>query len=130
MAGTSAGHDGARYMIGSAMTIESSMKMVSGPLRSIEDPALAGLLPRDAQADLKPVAPNYAAHSAYWSNYVQPGQSPLIAFLVFELIGVVIGGFISGWLAGRIRLAVDKGPRISRRSQDSREIDNSYWREP
>ncbi len=60
------------------------------------------------------VAPNYAAHSAYWSNYFQPGHSPLITFLVFELIGVIIGGFISGWLAGRIRLAVDKGPRISR----------------
>jgi len=63
------------------------------------------------------VAPNYAAHSAYWSNYVQPGQSPLIAFLVFELVGVVIGGFVSGWLAGRVRIAVDKGPRISRRTR-------------
>jgi formate dehydrogenase gamma subunit len=63
------------------------------------------------------VAPNYAAHNAYWSNYVQPGQSPLIAFLVFEMIGVVIGGFVSGWLAGRIRIAVDKGPRISRRTR-------------
>jgi len=63
------------------------------------------------------VAPNYAAHNAYWSNYVQPGQSPLIAFLVFELIGVVIGGFVSGWLAGRVRITVDKGPRISRRTR-------------
>ena len=61
------------------------------------------------------IAPSYAVHSSYWSNYLQPGQSPLIAFLVFELIGVVIGGFVSGWLAGRVRIAVDKGPRISRR---------------
>jgi formate dehydrogenase gamma subunit len=61
------------------------------------------------------VAPSYAAHSSYWSEYVQPGQSPLIAFLVFELIGVALGGFVSGWLARRVRIAVDKGPRISRR---------------
>ena len=63
------------------------------------------------------VAPSYAAHNAYWSNYIQPGHSPLIAFLVFEMIGVVIGGFVSGWLAGRVRIAVDKGPRISRRTR-------------
>ena len=63
------------------------------------------------------VAPNYAVHNAYWGNYIQPGHSPLIAFLVFELFGVVIGGFISGWLAGRVRIAVDKGPRISRRTR-------------
>ncbi len=63
------------------------------------------------------VAPSYAAHHPYWSNYYQPGQSPLIAFLVFELIGVVIGGFVSGWLAGRVRITVEKGPRISRRKR-------------
>jgi formate dehydrogenase gamma subunit len=63
------------------------------------------------------VAPSYAAHSPYWNNYLQPGQSPLIAFLVFELIGVAIGGFVSGWLAHRVRIAVDKGPRISRKTR-------------
>ena len=64
-------------------------------------------------AFLSTVAPNYAASNPYWSNYVQPGQSPLVDFLVFELIGVAMGGFVSGWLAHRARLAVDKGPRIS-----------------
>ncbi len=60
------------------------------------------------------VAPHYVSQQPYWSKYAQPGQSPLIAFLVFELIGVVIGGFVSGWLAHRVRITVDKGPRISR----------------
>ncbi|MGE5204664.1 MAG: cytochrome b/b6 domain-containing protein [Chlamydiota bacterium] len=59
------------------------------------------------------IAPGYANSNAYWSNYLQPGQSPLIDFLVFELIGAALGGFVSGWLAHRTRLAVDKGPRIS-----------------
>jgi uncharacterized protein len=59
------------------------------------------------------LAPSYAHSSSYWSGYAQPGQSPLFDFLVFELIGVAIGGFISGRLAGRLRLSVDKGPRIS-----------------
>ena len=62
-------------------------------------------------------APGYVARNAYWSEYAQPGQSPLMNFLVFELIGVVAGGFVSGWLAHRLRIAVDKGPRISARGR-------------
>ncbi|MCL5005619.1 MAG: YeeE/YedE family protein [Acidobacteria bacterium] len=77
----------------------------------------SGAFTRYLVAILAWVAPNYAAHSSYWSNYVQPGQSPLIAFLVFEIFGAMIGGFVSGWLAGRVRIAVDKGPRISRRTR-------------
>ena len=60
------------------------------------------------------VAPAYAAGNPYWSAYMENGQSPLIDFLVFELIGVAIGGFFSGWLAHRAKWAVDKGPNISR----------------
>jgi len=63
------------------------------------------------------VAPAYVARNPYWSEYAQPGQSPLMNFLVFELIGVVAGGFVSGWLAHRLRISVDKGPRISVRSR-------------
>jgi len=33
-------------------------------------------------------------------------------WLVVEVIGVVIGGFISAALAGRLRLGVDRGPRL------------------
>jgi formate dehydrogenase gamma subunit len=61
--------------------------------------------------------PKYASSTAYWSNYLQPGQSVLFDFLVFELIGVAVGAFISGWLAGRLRVAVDKGPQISNRTR-------------
>ena len=63
------------------------------------------------------VAPDYVARNPYWSEYAPPGQSPLMSFLVFELIGVVAGGFVSGWLAHRLRISVDKGPRISARSR-------------
>jgi uncharacterized protein len=61
--------------------------------------------------------PGYADSSPYWSNYAQPGQSILFDFLVFELIGVAVGALVSGWLAGRLRLAVDKGSRISNRTR-------------
>ncbi|MBL0157096.1 MAG: YeeE/YedE family protein [Bryobacterales bacterium] len=63
------------------------------------------------------IAPQYAATHPYWGNYVQPGQPVLMDFLVFELIGVVIGGFVSGWLAGRFKISTDHGPRITPRTR-------------
>ena len=77
----------------------------------------SGGLTRYLVAILASVAPGYASAHPYWSEYVQSGHSPLVNFLVFELIGVVLGGFVSGWLAGRVRIAVDKGPRIARRTR-------------
>ena len=39
--------------------------------------------------------------------------SPLHDWLVLELAGVVAGGFASAWMAGRLRRAVESGPRVS-----------------
>ncbi|MDE3166762.1 MAG: YeeE/YedE family protein, partial [Acidobacteriota bacterium] len=77
----------------------------------------SGGLTRYLVAALSVVAPGYTASHSYWGNYYQPGQSPLLDFLVFELIGAAIGGLVSGWLSGRLKLTVDKGPRISRRTR-------------
>lgn len=63
------------------------------------------------------LAPGYVSSSSYWSNYAQAGSSPLFDYLVFELIGAALGGFVSGWLSGRLRLTVDKGPRITARTR-------------
>jgi len=35
-------------------------------------------------------------------------------WLLLEITGVVIGGFLSALLAGRLRLAIERGPRIAR----------------
>lgn len=63
---------------------------------------------------LEKIAPGYLAGSPYWSSYTGSGQSVLFDFIVFEVIGVAIGGFVSGWLSGRLKISVDKGPHISR----------------
>lgn len=38
-------------------------------------------------------------------------------WLISELAGVAIGGFLSALLAGRLRFAIERGPRISSRAR-------------
>jgi uncharacterized membrane protein YedE/YeeE len=38
-------------------------------------------------------------------------------WLVLEIIGVMAGGFLSAWLTGRLRVAVERGPGISKRQR-------------
>ena len=65
-------------------------------------------------AGVNTVAPEYANQNEMYSSYIGDGKrSPLADWLVFELIGVVIGGFISGLFAGRIKKTVERGPGIS-----------------
>lgn len=62
------------------------------------------------------VAPEHGATNGMWSHYLA-GGSPLKDWLVFEIIGVTLGGLASAALAGRFRLAVEKGPRAGDRSR-------------
>ncbi len=59
---------------------------------------------------LKVIAPGHTQANAYFSKYF---ESPLSNWLVFEVIGVMIGGFLSGALAGRLKVKTGKGPNIS-----------------
>ena len=59
------------------------------------------------------VAPGYAKSNEFLSAYLEEGTHPLKAWLVFEVAGAFAGALLSGLLAGRVGLAVEKGPRIS-----------------
>jgi hypothetical protein len=60
------------------------------------------------------VSPSHAGSNEYYSEYLGDGtQSPLKDWLVFEVLGVFTGGFISGILSGRVRRTIEKGPQIS-----------------
>jgi uncharacterized protein len=60
------------------------------------------------------VAPSHAQSNAFYKGYLNtPNGNPLNDWIVYEIVGVLIGGAISGFLSGRIRRTVDKGKRIS-----------------
>jgi uncharacterized membrane protein YedE/YeeE len=58
------------------------------------------------------LAPHYAAGNAYFERYLA-GADPWTDWLVIELIGVVIGGFGSALLAGRLGARIDRGPGLT-----------------
>lgn len=46
----------------------------------------------------------------YFAHYVGPGKNVLDDFLVFEVVGVVLGGLLGAYSAGRFRSEVTMGP--------------------
>lgn len=59
------------------------------------------------------VAPTHAEGNAFYREYLGDGTTnPLKDWLVFEVLGVFLGGFLSGALANRLQLTVEKGPRV------------------
>ena len=64
---------------------------------------------------LNAVAPTYVEGNEFLQRYMGDGSThPLKTWLVFEVLGLFIGALISGLLAGRIAVTVEKGPRVSR----------------
>jgi uncharacterized membrane protein YedE/YeeE len=59
------------------------------------------------------LAPGHAHANEYYEGYLGgAGGHPLKAWLVFEVLGLAAGALLSGLLAGRVRLIIEKGPRV------------------
>ena len=63
------------------------------------------------------VSPNGAHSSQLFAGYLNADGGAWQNWLLFEIIGVGIGGALSAWLAGRLRFEVERGPRISRNTR-------------
>ncbi|MGE5314949.1 MAG: YeeE/YedE thiosulfate transporter family protein [Acidobacteriota bacterium] len=59
------------------------------------------------------VAPAHASAGKFYTEYQKehPGH-PLKSWLVFEVAGVILGGFLSGLISDRLGFTVEKGPRV------------------
>ncbi len=56
---------------------------------------------------------DHAANTEYYSKYFTDGKKPATNWLSIELAGLLIGGFISGALSGRLKLKNEKPPHVS-----------------
>jgi uncharacterized protein len=64
-------------------------------------------------ATVDKVAPNHTESSEYYSKYVGGDKSPMKSWLVFQVLGVMVGGFLSGAISGRLTWKVEHSPKIS-----------------
>ncbi len=64
------------------------------------------------------VAHNHTNNTHYYQEYYKehPGNS-LMSWLVFEVIGVVIGAFISGLISNRLKFTLEHSPRIKSKTR-------------
>lgn len=58
------------------------------------------------------VAPEHAEKSAYYSQFLSDDKSPMNNWLVFEIIGVLAGAFLSGTIYGRLKVKTEHSPKI------------------
>lgn len=64
------------------------------------------------------ISPAHTKSNSMYSAYLQnPLGHPLADWLVVEIAGVVIGGFLSGLFSKRISFGIDKGERITSKSR-------------
>jgi len=64
------------------------------------------------------IAPTASENTGFIKEFRQSHQgNPMKTWLVFEMLGVLVGGFISGAFAGRLKLKVEHSPKITSRKR-------------
>ncbi len=61
------------------------------------------------------IAPEHAGKTEYYASYLTTENKPMKSWLVLEIAGVIVGGFLSGAWAGRLKLKVEHSPKITPR---------------
>jgi len=78
----------------------------------------SGALSTSVAVIVNAFAPEHAANNEFYQKYLGDGSvSPFKDWLVFLVIGVFIGGFFSGAIAGRNKMMIEKGPRFSNKKR-------------
>jgi uncharacterized membrane protein YedE/YeeE len=64
------------------------------------------------------VAPGHAANTPFIKSYSEEHpDGPLKDWLVFEVIGVIIGAFFSGVISNRVGIKLERGPNITNKTR-------------
>ena len=63
------------------------------------------------------VVPEHVDRTPYLAAMAGGERNPLDHWIVWQVGGILIGGFVSGWLRGRVRLETRHGPQITPRTR-------------
>lgn len=61
--------------------------------------------------------PRWVEHNGHLGAYFAGGAAWWDDWLIFELVGVALGGLAAGLTSGRFRIGIDRGPRITDRAR-------------
>lgn len=65
---------------------------------------------------MEAVVPAVSESSGFVTEFRDSHEgSPMKTWLVFQMLGVIVGGFLSGTFAGRLKLRVEHSPKITSR---------------
>jgi uncharacterized membrane protein YedE/YeeE len=77
----------------------------------------SGAIKRSVAAVVYEVAPEHAENTEYLAKYYGEENSPLNAWLVFEILGMLAGGFIAGAMGGRLKFKVERSAKITKNTR-------------
>jgi uncharacterized protein len=77
----------------------------------------SGAFASAVSAGVNLVAPAHAADNPFYQKYLSRATNPFKDWLFIEVIGVMIGGFVSGMLARRVARTIERGPNITDRGR-------------
>lgn len=75
----------------------------------------SGAVKNTVAATVNVLAPEHVAKSAYYCQFAGGDKQPMSNWLVFEVLGVLAGAFLSGIIFNRLKLKVEHSPKITSR---------------
>jgi len=75
----------------------------------------SGAVKNTVAATVNVIAPEHVAKSEYYSQFAGADHQPMSNWLVFEVVGVLVGAFLSGIFFNRLRFKVEHSPKITNR---------------
>ena len=63
------------------------------------------------------VVPEHVDRTPYLAEMAGGERNPLDHWIVWQVVGILLGGFASGMLRGRVRVETYRGPRITPRTR-------------
>ncbi len=77
----------------------------------------SGAIKSTVVASVHEVAPEHAEESEYLGKFIKDDKNPLSTWMVFEVMGILTGAFLSGAIAGRLKFKVEHSPKIQSRTR-------------
>ena len=78
----------------------------------------SGAVKSGVVATVESVAPTHTESATFYNEYLaEHKDGPLKNWLVFEVIGVLIGAFLSGLISNRLNLTLEHSPKVTPRTR-------------